>query len=83
MSDLPFEWMGSTVRADGERTLLAHETEIHSRALLLAKLGHSKKDTERRLKRYLTWEYEPLGKAKVGKKVATLVADAFRLAGRA
>jgi hypothetical protein len=81
MEDKDFNWIGTCVRSTKKGTRKTHEDEIDQRAFLMARLGYSKKFTEHRLKAYLNWEYEGLGKASTHKRVGTLVNAAYKRAG--
>jgi hypothetical protein len=82
VSSVPFDWMGSRVRATPQNTAQTRDAEITARAGLLARLGVPKKQAEKRLKALVSWEHEQLGKALVQKRLAALVAHAYKRAGK-
>ena len=82
MEEEEFGWIGTTTRSTKKGTQATREDEVDKRAFLMARLGYPKKFTEARLKAYLHWEYENLGKARVQKRVGSLVSAAYKRAGR-
>ena len=76
-----FDWLESTPRLKTTREATCRESEIATRAFLLARLGYSKKEATRRMKDNVSWEYEGLGKPRINSRINALVNDAYRRAG--
>jgi hypothetical protein len=78
VSRTSFDWMETPTapRASGE-TKGMRDGELSRRAQLLANLGFSRADVEKRLKARLEWEHEGLGKAGATKRVSTIVSEVF------
>lgn len=79
--DPDFEWIGTTMRSTKAVTRATHEDEVSQRAFLFARLGYPKKLAESRLRSYLTWEYESIGKPAISKRIGALVTAAYKRAG--
>ena len=81
MNDPDFEWIGTTTRNTPASTRATREDEVSHRAFLFARLGYPKKLAESRLRSYLAWEYERIGKPVIDKRVGPLVTAAYKRAG--
>lgn len=81
MNDPDFEWIGTTMRSTPASTRATREDEVSHRAFLFARLGYPKKLAESRLRSYLTWEYECVGKPVIDKRIGALVTAAYKRAG--
>jgi hypothetical protein len=83
MAASEFDWMKSGGKPrSGARTQETRIDELEHRAQLMARLNMPKSRAEERLRQNLAWEYESLGEATVGKKIAEVVSQAYNAAGK-
>jgi hypothetical protein len=78
----PFSWWSASipdaVRATfAEKFLTMHRKELHDRACLLRRLGHSQDEVRSRLEGYELWEYEPFAASPLRAEVDKIIAEVF------
>lgn len=81
MADFDLIDFPESTRHSREATALSCDREIRRRAAMLAHLGFQQPRAEARLKAYVAWEYERVGKPLVAKRIEKLVAEEYVRAG--
>lgn len=80
---MEFDWMETPPPTPRKKIALeTRSDEIFARAGLFARLGYDQGDAVARLRANTAWEHDRIGTARVSKKIESIVAEAFKMAGR-